>query len=36
MAIIDNHTTLKLDKTFTDEHSDLFAWFDSKGVDGCG
>ncbi len=33
MAILDNHTTLKLDKTFTDEHSDLFAWFDSKGVD---
>ena len=33
MAIIDNHKTVKIDKTFTDEHSEMFAFFDSKGID---
>jgi hypothetical protein len=33
MAIIDNHQKVKLDKTFTDKHSDMFAFFDREGVD---
>jgi hypothetical protein len=33
MAIIDNHKTVKIDKSFTDNHSEMFAFFDSKGID---
>ena len=33
MAIIDNHKTVKIDKSFTDNHPEMFAFFDSKGID---
>ena len=33
MAIIDNHKDVKIDKTFTDKHPEMFAFFDAKGID---
>ena len=33
MTIIDNHKTVKIDKSFTDNHPEMFAFFDSKGID---
>ena len=33
MAIIDNHKQVKIDKAFSDKHVEMFAFFDSKGID---
>ena len=33
MAIIDNHKSLKIDQAFSDKHVEMFAFFDSKGID---
>ena len=33
MAIIDKHAGVKIDKAFSDKHVEMFAFFDSKGID---
>ena len=33
MAIIDNHKEVKIDRLFTDKHSEMFAFFDTQNID---
>ena len=33
MAIIDNHKGIKIDKSFSDKHIEMFSFFDKKGID---
>ena len=33
MAIIDKHAGVKIDKTFSDKHVEMFDFFDNKGID---
>ena len=33
MAIIDNHKSVKIDKTFEDKHSEMFKFFNDRNID---